>query len=157
MVSKLIGLSFLEEEDIVLDMTPSDKMDAIYNLVRRMAIKDKGYVFKVVSDREKLKSTALGEGIAFPHARTDIKNIDKLFLKIAILKKGVDFDAVDKAPVNFIFLIVAPVNYTTKYLSVISHLAKLMSDKNIKEQLIQLTDRKEILDVLKSGRIKARV
>jgi nitrogen PTS system EIIA component len=63
-------------------------------------------ILELLQQREALGSTGIGKGIAVPHARSTL--IGERRVLLARSKKGVDFEAVDGAPVNLIFLIVAP-------------------------------------------------
>src|SRR4030042_2436582 len=56
--------------------------------------------------REVLGSTAIGQGVAIPHAKADC--VDKLVAAFGLSKKGVDFDSLDGEPVYIFFLLVAP-------------------------------------------------
>lgn len=63
-------------------------------------------VLELLRQREALGSTGIGKGIAVPHARSTL--VSERVVLLARSEKGVDFEAVDDAPVHLIFLIVAP-------------------------------------------------
>ena len=65
-----------------------------------------GEVFDSLFSREKLGSTALGYGIAIPHAR--LTNLDKPFGLLARLKRPIEFDAIDGRSVDLVFLLLQP-------------------------------------------------
>ena len=61
-----------------------------------------------LTKREKLGSTAVGNGIAIPHA--NVANIDRPFVFVSTLVNGLDFNSTDDLPVDIIFLLIAPDN-----------------------------------------------
>ena len=90
-------------------------------------------VFSGLIERERLGSTGIGEGIAIPHCRLD--KIDKamgLFIK---LDNPVDFDAIDKQPVDLVFALVVPSNCCDEHLNTLAQLAELFSEASNREQL----------------------
>lgn len=143
-------LRFLKEKDIYLGIKPKDRNDAIYQIVRRLKFRNKDEIFKAVMEREELRTTAIGEGVALPHART--KLVKEIVIKFAILEKGVDFNAPDKKPVRHIFLIIAPYTNTPGYLATIARMVKVISDPKNKELLSGEKTKKAILNVIKNDK-----
>lgn len=97
----------LLKDRINLDLKAKKKEEAIDELI--LMIK-KGADAEVLSStllkREELGSTGIGRGIAIPHCRSLI--VDKLEIGIGRSTKGINFNSIDKKPVNLVFLIVAP-------------------------------------------------
>jgi len=86
-------------------------------------------VFTGLIERERLGSTGIGEGIAIPHCRLDeTQKAIAVFIK---LNEAVDFDAIDKQPVDLVFALVVPSNSTEEHLNTLAQLAELFScEKN---------------------------
>ena len=82
--------------------------------------------------RERLGSTALGDGVAIPHCRAACGTIRAAFLK---LETPVDFDAPDAVPVDLIFVLVVPQNENEAHLEVLAKLAALFGDPANRESL----------------------
>ena len=92
-------------------------------------------VFDSLIGRERLGSTGLGHGVALPHGRvTHTEQAIGAFLK---LDKGVDFDALDRQPVDLIFGLLVPDHYTDEHLRILSHLAEMFSDPAFCQRLRQ--------------------
>jgi PTS system nitrogen regulatory IIA component len=84
-------------------------------------------------EREKLGSTALGHGVALPHAR--ILGLDKPLAALVHLATPVNFDAPDDEPVDLLFGLLMPTESTEEHLKILSVLAELFSIKSFREQL----------------------
>jgi PTS system nitrogen regulatory IIA component len=76
--------------------------------------------------REKLGSTALGEGIAIPHCR--ISNCNDAIVALLTLDAGIDFDAPDNNPVDILFFLLVPDEAQQEHLNILAGLAQLLSD-----------------------------
>lgn len=88
--------------------------------------------------RERLGSTGIGRGVAIPHARVD-KNTATLgaFLQI---EQGVDYDAIDRQPVDLFFALVVPEACTEEHLQVLAQLAEMFNDAEFRDKLRMLDD-----------------
>jgi len=67
---------------------------------------DAGEVLEALTEREKLGSTGVGRGVAIPHAR--FESLDRVYGFFTRLEKPVDFDSMDRQPVDLVFTILAP-------------------------------------------------
>ena len=83
--------------------------------------------------REKLGSTAVGHGVALPHAR--IKGIEKPIGILITLNKGVDFDAPDDEPVDLLFGLLIPEDATDEHLEILSMLATRFDQGQYRQKL----------------------
>lgn len=84
-------------------------------------------VFDALMERERLGPTAMGRGVAIPHAR--MKGVERIAGVFARLEKGVDFDAADGAPVDLVFLLIAPENAGADHLRALARVSRLMRDE----------------------------
>jgi PTS system nitrogen regulatory IIA component len=90
-------------------------------------------IFESLIGRERLGSTGLGHGVALPHGRLNqSKRALGAFLK---LRQGIDFDAIDKQPVDLIFALLVPEHFTDEHLKILAYLAEMFSDQGFCEQL----------------------
>jgi len=94
-------------------------------------------VFNCLVAREKLGSTGLGHGVAIPHGR--LKGGKKTIAAFIQLQHGIDYDAVDQAPVDLFFALLVPENSTDEHLQTLSHLAEMFSNTEILDQLRSAT------------------
>ena len=95
-------------------------------------------VLDVLVQREKLGSTAVGNGIAIPHGK--LPKIDRLFGLFARLARPVDFEALDGQPVDLVFLILAPEGAGADHLKALARVARLLRDGEIARKLRQSDD-----------------
>jgi PTS system nitrogen regulatory IIA component len=104
-------------------------------------------VYDALFAREKMGSTALGQGIAIPHGRIKgLKHASGAFLRLAV---PVQFDAPDGKPVGTIFILLVPETATEHHLQLLSELAQMFSDKTFRECLAQAPDAAAVYDVLR--------
>ncbi|WP_306251553.1 PTS sugar transporter subunit IIA [Parvularcula sp. IMCC14364] len=87
-------------------------------------------ILSVLQEREKLGSTGVGGGIAIPHGK--VKGINDMLGVLALLKKPVDFDAVDDEPVDLLFLLLAPEEANAMHLKTLSRVARLMRNDEVR-------------------------
>jgi PTS system nitrogen regulatory IIA component len=90
-------------------------------------------VFDSLFARERLGSTGLGQGVAIPHGR--IKGLKEAVGAFVRLSNGVAFDAPDGKPVNLVFVLLVPEQATEQHLQILSELAQMFSDRELRERL----------------------
>ena len=143
---------FCGEDLISFDLKGKTKNEIIEELVnlasRSKLVKDKDEVLKAVLEREKLVTTGVGYGVAFPHAKT--KAIKGIVIAFGRSKTGIDFDAMDKKPVHLFFLIAAPEDAIGAHLNVMARLSYLMKSEKNRDNLMKISSPKELLELLDS-------
>jgi len=95
-------------------------------------------VFDSLFARERLGSTGLGQGVAIPHGR--IKGLKEPVGAFLRLKAPVNFDAPDGRPVNLVFVLLVPEQATEQHLQILSELAQMFSDRDLRQRLAADTD-----------------
>jgi len=95
-------------------------------------------VFDSLFARERLGSTGLGQGVAIPHGR--IKGLKEAVGAFVRLAQPVPFDSPDGKPVSLVFLLLVPEQATEQHLRVLSELAQMLSDRELREKLSTGTD-----------------
>jgi mannitol/fructose-specific phosphotransferase system IIA component (Ntr-type) len=102
----------------------------------------------IVRRREQMGSTGFGRGIAIPHARSLVVN--RLRMAFGYHHRGVDYAAVDHAPVHAVFLIVAPPHeVSNQYLPVLGKVAQLCQHADTAERLRGLRSPEELFAFLR--------
>ncbi len=123
----------LDTQVITINLKAADKKGALEEMasILRKAgkIEDTREVIKVLLDRETAGCTALGRGIAFPHARMDA--LKEPVVLLALSKRGIDFGAGDGHPVHLLFLFLTPAEATELHLQILSRAAAIFSDANL--------------------------
>lgn len=90
-------------------------------------------VFDRLLERERLGSTGLGEGIAIPHCR--LKHCQKAIGVLFCLNQSIDYDALDKQPVDLVFALIVPEEATDDHLKILSLLATNFSQPGFRQRL----------------------
>jgi PTS system nitrogen regulatory IIA component len=103
-------------------------------------------IFETLLQRERLGSTAVGNGIAIPHGK--LPKLTKLFGLFARLDRSVDFESLDGEPVDLVFLLLAPEGAGADHLKALARVARLLRDTEVAHKLRQSRDAEAIYAVL---------
>ena len=139
----------LKKDSVSLGVRVDSKDAAINYLVNLHArvgnITDKAIFKEGIVKREESGSTAIGEGIAIPHAKN--KAVTKAGLAAMTVPEGVDYDSLDGQPTNLIFMIAAPEGGSDVHLEVLSRLSMLLIDEDFRKELLASKNVDEFLKV----------
>ena len=142
-------VDLLNKESILLNASPASKQEAINMLVDLQVkggrIADKEAYKKGILAREEMSSTAVGEGIAIPHAKSEAVKAPSL--AAMTVPDGVDYEAMDGEPSNLLFMIAAP-NNGDVHLEVLSRLMTILMDEDFRTRLLAAPDKQEFLNVI---------
>lgn len=143
---------FTEESLINFNLRGKTKNEIINELVDLAAksklVKDQDELYQAVIEREKLVTTGVGYGVAFPHAKT--KAVKGILIAFGRSGAGVDFEAMDKKSVHLFFLIAAPEDAIGAHLNVMARLSYIMKSEKVREKLMQTQSPKELLEIIDS-------
>lgn len=143
----------LRPEGIKINAVPSDQMDAIDQLVALQDasgnIADTVEYKKAILAREGEFSTAVGDGIAIPHAKT--KAVKRPGLAAMTLAKGVDWKAPDDAPATLAFMIAAPEGQNNVHLEMLAKLSQLLMHEEFANALRSAKTPEEFLATIDRG------
>ncbi len=123
---------FISPEAVIANLKATNKKQLLLELSERAA-KLSGLsareIFDALLHRERLGSTGIGEGIAIPHGKlTKVKSIFGLFAR---LERPIDFDSLDGAPVDLIFLLLAPEASGADHLKALACGARMLRDPGL--------------------------
>lgn len=90
---------------------------------------DAGEAFSALQERETLGPTGVGHGVALPHAR--IKGLDEVVGAFVRIEKPLDFDAVDRQPVDLVFALFAPDGSGVEHLKALALVSRTMRDSAV--------------------------
>lgn len=139
----------LKKDGVSLGVRVDSKDAAINYLVDLHArvgnITDKAIFKEGIVKREESGSTAIGEGIAIPHAKN--KAVTKAGLAAMTVPEGVDYNSLDGQPTNLIFMIAAPEGGSDVHLEVLSRLSMLLIDEDFRKELLASKNVDEFLKV----------
>lgn len=103
-------------------------------------------VFESLVTRERLSSTGLGHGVAIPHGRTSNEN--RTIGAFIRMSTPVDFDALDRQPVDILFALLVPQESTDEHLQILSSLAQKFSNRELLDKLRSEESKSAIYELL---------
>ena len=127
----------------------NNKKQVLHELAARSAIlsgQNERAIFDILMQREKLGSTAIGNGIAMPHGK--MPTLNRLFGLFARLDRPLDFEALDNQPVDLVFLLLAPEGAGADHLKSLARIARLLRDPNVAHKLRASHDAESLYAVL---------
>jgi len=145
-------LEFLSKKAIISDIKSVKKQDIIKELVEALIDAEeveKRYQDKLIEAlmaRESLGSTAIGQGVAIPHAK--LEGVKKLVAAFGLSKKGVDFDSLDGEPAYIFFLLVAPQDSAGPHLKALARISRLLKDKYFRDALRACQDEASVIKII---------
>jgi PTS system nitrogen regulatory IIA component len=135
---------------VVPELQAQDKSDVVKELAGHLASQvngvDREQLAKVLLERERLASTAIGEGVAIPHGKLDA--VGRLVACVGRARGGVDFDSMDSRPTHLFFVLVAPENSTGVHLKALARISRLFKDPEFRTRLMQAKDGAEMYKVI---------
>jgi len=146
--------SILSEDQIFLDMKSEERWPAIEELIDHLnnqgLLKEetKEDILASLQAREEQTSTGIGSGIAIPHAFSE--KISEVIAIFGRSEQGINFDAIDNAPVKFILLFIVPKKDYHLHLQALSAIAKMFNNCEIRQNLSEAVDAEEILSIFNS-------
>ncbi|MDR0303517.1 MAG: cation:proton antiporter [Chitinispirillales bacterium] len=144
-------MKYLSSDSVIVPLKTTEKKGVIRELVdileKSGKISNLSEVYDEVLEREKSMSTGLGDGVAFPHARTD--SVENITAAIGVLPDGIEFEAIDKKPVYIVVLILSPKKDSTPHLQFLSEMSKILSKANVREKIINAQNSQILYEILK--------
>lgn len=110
---------------------------------------DVAEIFEKLIERERLGSTGLGKGIALPHAR--VSNLEEAQAVFIRLKQAIDFDAIDRQPVDLVVALLVPVDANEEHLKILAGLAGFFNNDDNCSKLREIDDHQQLIDLLIEG------
>jgi len=149
---------FLDKNLVVLNGKAKVKERVLKEITdvfkERGIIENAGRLYYEFLKREASLTTAIGEGIAVPHAIYE--GVKTLRILIYRNPEGIQFDAIDAQPVNLVFAVISPSSRRAQYLGVLSALANVLKDSRIRELLLKATSREEMVAIIRKAEIVKR-
>lgn len=128
----------LEKTAIIDDLKSSDKRGVLAEfaaLVQKISPQlQQDEILEILSNREQLGSTAVGNGVAIPHGK--VPGLDRITALFGRSKKGVDFQSHDEKLTHLFFVLLAPETAIGNHLQALARLSRLLKDEKIRERLV---------------------
>ena len=134
---------------ILPSLKVNNKKQALQELAARAAVlsgQNERAIFEILMQREKLGSTAIGNGVAIPHGK--MPNLGRLFGLFSRLERPIDFEALDGQPVDLIFLLLAPETAGADHLKALARVARLLREADVVSKLRESRDPDALYAVL---------
>ncbi len=133
---------FLPERLVIPELTAEDKEGLLRELAGHLSTAhpqiDGDRLLQVLWEREKLGSTAIGDGIAIPHGK--MPGLAAVLGAFGRHPRGIDFDSLDGAPTKLFFLLVAPEDSAGLHLKALARVSRLLKDADFRRRLVEADD-----------------
>jgi len=150
--------SLLSAEQIIPEMKATERWPAIVELIDllvglgRINPADRDSILASLKQREETMSTGIGFGIAIPHASSD--RVNDVVAAFGRSSQGIEFDALDNAPVKFVVLFIVPKNQFQTHLRTLASIAKFLNDRSVRDSLANAQMTEEILAIFRDRQQK---
>ena len=140
--------NLLSAEQIIPEMKATERWPAIVELIDllvqlgRIKADDRDSILASLKQREETMSTGIGFGIAIPHCSSD--RIEDVVAAFGRSTAGIEFDALDNAPVKFVVLFIVPKNQFQIHLRTLASIAKFLNDRSVRDSLASAKSADEI-------------
>ena len=134
---------------IALDVPAKSRTDAFAaagELFSKQTGIDANSVVEFLNARENLGSTALGAGVAIPHGR--VKGLKQPSAALMRLKDPIEFAAPDSEAVSILIFLLVPEKATQQHLEILSSIAQLLSDADVRQTLSSAVDPVKVCELL---------
>ena len=127
--------------------TKEEVLNHLVSLIDRTGmVRDRSKVYSVITEREKIMSTGIGKGFAFPHAKTDA--VADTVAALVTLKEPVEYQSLDGLPVSIVFMLVGRENAVGVHLRLLSRVSRLMNSDTFRHQLLQSTSPEQVIELI---------
>ena len=133
-----------------IEMSARTKKEALRELSAALCESANGLaateLLDMLLEREKLGTTAMGDGVAIPHAR--IESLDHLLGSFGRSREGVDFDSIDGEPAHLFFLLVAPGQGGSAHLLTLAKLSRMLASDAFRARLAEVHSSDELFSAI---------
>jgi PTS system nitrogen regulatory IIA component len=141
----------LTPEMVIPELSGGSKTEVLSELAQRLSSAHREIAFDrllgVLNERERLGSTAIGDGIAIPHGK--IRGISQILGAFGRSTRGLDFDSLDGNPTHLFFLLIAPEDSASLHLKALARVSRLFKDTAFRQRLLDAPDAAELYRLLK--------
>jgi len=145
----------LPESAIVVGLDGFDKWGVIEKLTDLLVASNQAQtswrdpILKGLVEREKQSSTGMQDGFAIPHSRMD-EPISSTLVSLAVLARGMDFDAIDGQPTRTVVCLITPRKQSREHLRVLAGIAQLFARAEFRSALLKAQSPAEVLAVIRA-------
>lgn len=131
---------YLTNDLVLTGIKPTDKKDVCEIMVDMLIEKGKigsdrkEILMEKILEREELSSTGIGQGVAIPHASGE--DIESMLVAVGQIPEGVDYDSIDGAPVNLVFMIIGSQRSAREHLQLLAAIVRACKNHDLVEKLL---------------------
>ncbi len=143
----------LSEDLVLADLGAHSKPEVLVELADALTTRhqelnlDKARLVGALEDRERLNSTALGDGVAIPHGK--LPGLRRVLAAFGRSRAGVDFQSLDGKPTHLFFLLVAPEDSAGAHLKALARISRLLKDPGFRARLLEAPDAQMIWTIIR--------
>lgn len=141
---------FINLQSVIPALQSRDKSAAIEEMAGYLADcysqLDRQKVLDVLRDRERISTTAIGEGVAIPHGK--LAGVDRVLGVFARSPEGVDFASLDGEPTHLFFALIAPENAAADHLKALARISRLLKDDVFRRRLNEAQTQQKLYQII---------
>jgi nitrogen PTS system EIIA component len=141
----------LSPDAIIPDLKGVTKPTVLAEIAQLLAAKHPEIALEdlkaVLAERERLGSTAIGDGIAIPHGK--LRGVTKIIGAFGRHIKGVDFESLDGGPTHLLFVLIAPEDSASLHLKALARVSRLLKESSFRERLMAANGADELFRLIK--------
>ncbi len=141
---------FLNVETVIPTLASREKNAVLQEMAHWLAAThsflDKNKVLQVLLERERISTTAIGEGVAIPHGK--LPGVDRVLGVFGRSPEGVDFASLDGRPTHLFFVLLAPENAAADHLKALARISRLLKDESFRRRLMERETSQEIFQAI---------
>ena len=141
---------FLSVQTVIPALAQREKNAVLEELAGWLVAKhsqlDAQQVLTVLMEREKISTTAIGEGVAIPHGK--LPGLERIFGVFARSTEGVDFNSLDGAPTHLFFVLIAPEGAAADHLKALARISRLLKDDSFRRRLMAAKSSQELFTLI---------
>ena len=141
---------FLKAPSVIAALAGRDKNAALEEMADGLAScqpnLDRKKIRDVLVEREKISTTAIGEGVAIPHGK--LPGIDRIFGLFGRSQEGIDFASLDGEPTHLFFALIAPENAAADHLKALARISRLLKEEAFRRRLMTAENQQELYTMI---------
>ncbi len=140
----------LEPDCVIVPLEADSKQAAIFALADVLAghagIEDAHELKNAIWQREQIRTTGIGHGIAIPHGK--LKVCDRLVMAVGRLATPIEFGAIDGKPVDLIFLLASPVDQTGPHIQALASISRMLTQDHLRHGMKEAQTGQDLFDLI---------
>jgi len=141
---------FISVNSVIPALVSREKDAALAELAAGLAAKcdhlDPEKVLGVLQERERISSTAIGDGVAIPHGK--LPGLDRIYGVFARSQAGIDFKSLDGEPTHLFFVLIAPENAAADHLKALARISRLLKDAAFRQRLMIGQNQQQLFELI---------